>query len=190
MFLGMPGPPGCVGDAGDEGDDEGGVGDETPTCDPGFTGKADIDYAARAVYAESSGNQQEDVDIADVIVNRLNNKLFGGGTLNTLTAVVSSGDFRAVTAPRQTAKFDNSDKDHYQLLNPLDCAALALAIVSMAQVANGGATATYNMFNAAGGHSGTTVGGSVFWTQGATTRTPTKKKLPTPLKKKRLEDVE
>jgi RHS repeat-associated protein len=174
---------GYLGPVVDDGEEE-----ETPTCDPGFTGNADIDYAARVVYAESSGNPQEDVDIADVIVNRLNSKLFGSPT--TLTAVVSApGQFNAV-GPPQSKQFFNSGPGQYQNLDPQDCAALTLAIVSMSQVASGGATATYNMFRKAGGHSGTTVGGSVFWTQGSTTRTPTKKKPPTPLKKKPLEDVE
>jgi spore germination cell wall hydrolase CwlJ-like protein len=130
---------------------------------------SDINYAARTVFAESSGNWNEDVDIADVIVNRLDNPGFDNGGLVTLTMVVNEqnpSQFNAVTPPPGSSKFQSSGPGEYETLNPANCASLASAIEAMAQVALNGATTTFNSFNAAStGHSGTVVGGSVFWTQ-------------------------
>jgi RHS repeat-associated protein len=149
---------------------------KTPPCDPGFLSvgfgnftASDINYAARTVFAESSGNWNEDVDIADVIVNRLDNPGFDNGGLVTLTMVVNEqnpSQFNAVTPPPGSSKFQSSGPGEYETLNPANCASLASAIEAMAQVALNGATTTFNSFNAAStGHSGTVVGGSVFWTQ-------------------------
>jgi hypothetical protein len=145
-----------------------------PLCDPGFltsgTGPysaSDINFAARVIFAESSGNCAEDIAMADVIVNRISNPLFSGGSLSTLTAVVSvPGQFNAVTSPGPSGQFIASGPANYENLDPADCSNLENAIFAMAGVVEGGATATYNSFWAAStGHPGTVIGGSVFWTQ-------------------------
>jgi len=46
----------------------------------------------------------------------------------------------------------------------LDCLNLNAAISAIESVVTNGATASYNMFMTAGGHSGIVIGGSVFWT--------------------------
>ena len=183
-FLGAAPDPACYAGVGggDDGDEE-----EAYQCDPdfataswgGFTA-ADVNYAARAVFAESSGNYAEDIAIADVIVNRLNNKLFSRGTLTTLTAVVDQpGQFVSVTPPGPNAQFTASAPGNYESLDEADCNNLATAIVAMETVAEDGATATYNTFRAASSpHAGTTIGGSKFWTQvpASQPKNPRKKK--------------
>jgi RHS repeat-associated protein len=156
-----------------------------PPCDAQFLTQgvggysaSDINLAARVIFAESSGNYTEDVYIADVIVNRLKNKMFSGGTLTTLTQVVSvPGQFNAITPPGPNWPFTNSGPGLYQSLQPADCNNLKTAIAAMTNVAQNGATANYNMFVAAGGHrGGTVVGGSVFWTVSPPPKPPRKRK--------------
>jgi RHS repeat-associated protein len=152
-------------------------------CDPGFlptnnlvpgpngqifTG-ADIDFAARAVYAESSGVVLEDDAIASVIVNRLNNPAFkdrrSHSVATNLTEVVSqTGQFNAVTPPGPSPKFINSQPGLYQSLNAADCANLATAITATFAVAQLGPIYGFTNFAAtSSGFSGTQIGGSVFW---------------------------
>jgi RHS repeat-associated protein len=145
-----------------------------PPCDPGFlndtttykgpdgysfTGK-DINFAARAIFAESTPNSDEHKAMADVIYNRVDDA--GFGSPQTLTAVVTAKrQFNAVTPPGPNFKFRNSGPG--SRLNPTDCAALTDSIQQMLSVVQNGASASYTFFGAAGTHAGTTIGGTVFW---------------------------
>jgi RHS repeat-associated protein len=128
-----------------------------------FTGK-DINFAARVIFAESTGDAQEDLAMADVIYNRVENEDWRHGRLKTLTAVVMQPhQFNAVTPPGPNRKFNLSGRGKYEGLNPTDCAGLKDAIRKMLSVVMNGSDATYTSFGAAGTHQGTIIGGSVFF---------------------------
>jgi RHS repeat-associated protein len=150
------------------------------TCDPGFLPSgslypgsdglvfsgADIDFGARAVYGETSGNLQEDSAIASVIDNRLQNPLFAGGALTTLTQVVTApGQFAAVTPSPGNVPFVQSQPGLYENLSPAACQSLASAITAMVSTVDYGPSYQYTSFRTAGStsHAGTIIGGNIFW---------------------------
>lgn len=146
-------------------------------CDPGwlpdsavltggnkgpFTG-ADVNYAARVIFGESSHSLPEDAAIADVIYNRIKNPGFARGRLTTLSAVVDARtprggkEFDAVGDPQ----FNKTGPGQYQNLTVIECAALSNAIAAMSSDVNNGAGSNYIFFQKAPGP-GTQIGGTVF----------------------------
>jgi RHS repeat-associated protein len=136
-----------------------------------FTG-SEINFAARAVFAEASGSLQvgasestkEMYAIASVIYNRLDNP--GFGALPTLSEVLRAEDqFQAVTGTHtQTRKFRSSDSFHSARLSPENCDDLNRALHAMLSVVINGPTNSYTFFKKAGpGSQGRRIGGSVFW---------------------------
>jgi len=73
------------------------------------------------------------------------------------------GQFNAVTSPGPNRKFILSGPGFYAGLNPTDCAGLQDAIQAMLAIVQGGPTASYTSFGAAGSHTGIVIGGSVFY---------------------------
>ena len=110
----------------------------------------DINYAARVIFAESSGNAQEDIAMASVIMNRLNNR--GFGNQKTLTGVLNVGNgrqFNAINDPNNS-QFPMSAKpgQYWQAGSP-DCINLTTAIQSMANTVISGPTVPYDSWGAA-----------------------------------------
>jgi hypothetical protein len=154
---------------------------KTPACDPGFLGLAfrvtnyegytftgaDINFAARAIFAETSSDVKEQIAAANVVYNRVDNKGFKtkGRVEQTLTAVVEAPhQFNAVTSPGPNRKFLSSADGSYQNLTPADCASLATAITAMTSIATGGTTADYTFFAAAWSTTnGVLIGATRFW---------------------------
>ena len=127
-----------------------------PPCDPGwvdgnlrvtaFNGKqysgADIDLAARILYAESSTNQDERNAVASVEINRTLTRGFGK------TFAATAGGYQAVYDNKKA--FTKTADGNYQNLNALDCASLTAAIETMlGTVVSGPSYSTYLYFVAA-----------------------------------------
>jgi RHS repeat-associated protein len=159
-------------------------------CDPGWfdlqsthtaaNGKtysgADLDFAARVIFAEVSGTQmalaggysdQLDAErdaIASVLYNRIGNT--GFGSPQSFTAVgLQQNQFQAVTGnQKQTQKFNRSNFASSKNLNQADCDDLNSAIEAVRKLMKDSPTVDFTFFWAAStGHSGTVIGGSVFW---------------------------
>ena len=143
-------------------------------CDPGFLtvgiggfSADDINYAARVIFAESSGNAQEDIAMASVIMNRLNNR--GFGNQKTLTGVLNVGNgrqFNAINDPNNSQFPMSANPGQYWQAGSPDCINLTTAIQSMANTVISGPTVPYDSWGAAGSHVGVPIGGSVFFNFG------------------------
>jgi spore germination cell wall hydrolase CwlJ-like protein len=115
---------------------------------------ADIDLAARILYAESSTNQDERNAVASVEINRTNHRGFGGTTFGA-----TASGYEAYTD--NTPAFQRTADGYYQSLNVQDCASLRAAVETMlGTVVSGPSYATYLYFVA-----GTTGPGDVHGSQ-------------------------
>lgn len=153
----------------------------TPECDPGFVPDSmmvtnfegytfsggDINYAARAVFGEASNNFAEQMAVASVIYNRVDNPDFRtkGQIEQTLTDVVTAPhQFNAVTRPGPNRRFRNSAPGAFQNLNSDECYWLESAINAMSGAARQGASVDYTRFAAASSTTrGVQIGQTRFW---------------------------
>jgi RHS repeat-associated protein len=154
-----------------------------PDCDPGwladdtsvtaFNGKtytgADIDFAARILFAEASQDQAERDAVASVELNRTNTRGFGGSTF-----YATRNGYQAYTS--NTSAFQSTDiaSGAYTKLDTLDCQSLKNAIGTIDRIVTSGPVDNYLYFRAGTQGYGTVIGSQRFW------RTP-----PKPPKKRR-----
>ena len=178
----------CMGEESGGGSISAGGAPEPPKCIPGFLtagitdhsgntfSAADINYAARAVYAEAAGSgkgytaaqvNDDRNGVASVIRNRVGRRGFRGGVQTTLTGVVNVPNaFQAVTGTaEQTAKFNNSAPANVANLNEAECDDLRGSIAAMKNAIMNGSVYAYTSFRQVGktNHAGTQLGGNIFW---------------------------
>jgi len=166
-----------------------GRGGEKTECDPNFikadtqlftdkNGKtfsaADINYAARVVYAEGTGRNQGGTDdelyaIASALYNRLQNPSYrdadGAMHMSFYSVANQGGQFQAVTGrERFRKKFEGSDTEggHYKNLSEGDCLDLYYAMSAVLRVLKDGAGYDFTEFRGGRHGPGTRIGGSRF----------------------------
>jgi RHS repeat-associated protein len=155
-------------------------GSDDPPCDPMFLNSNfsikgpdglkfsgdDINLAARVVYAESSSLYKEQLAVANVIYNRLENPGYrdSGQTATTLTMVVTQKkQFNAITDPGPSPKFNGSAPAVAQDLNPAECLSLQGAVASVIETLSLGPQYSFTKFLGGTFAGGTHIGGSTFW---------------------------
>jgi hypothetical protein len=132
---------------------------------------ADINMAARVIYAESIGSsggvEQSNADrraVASVILNRVGATGLRGGRQMTLTGVVEAeGAFEAVFA--QKSKFVNSEPSSAaDKLSSEEIKDLNASITIMVDTIENGPAYSFDSFRAAKGSPGRIkIGGNEFW---------------------------
>jgi hypothetical protein len=160
----------CPSDAGDS------SAPSPPECDPGwlsanalisgpsgkngaqksFTG-ADVDFAARILFAEASTNADERLAVASVEINRTNGG-FGGTTF-----MATAGGYQAYFDNTEAFTKTDITSGNYQSLNALDCASLANAIKTMVGAIESGPEYDFLYFRRGKRGYGTVIGDQRFW---------------------------